>query len=290
MRLLLRSDTGKFSLTRDFVGDDTIPPYAILSHTWGADAEEVTFDDLTNGTGKDKPGYEKILFCGEQARQDNLQYFWIDTCCINRANYTELSQAVNSMFRWYHDATRCYVYLPDVSNSAFHTNKKFNAWPWESDFRKSRWFERGWTLQELLAPSSVEFFSRERQRLGDKRSLKQQIHEITGIADSALQGVPLSQFSIDERLLWMKYRQTKLEEDKAYSLLGIFDISMPLIYGEGRNKAFKRLREEINSITVNMVQQGTGTAERDIYNGEPSILYALLKVHKMNDFNAILHT
>ena len=245
MRLLLRSDTGQFSFTKDLVGDDTIPPYAILSHTWGADTEEVTFEDLTNGTGKDKPGYKKIRFCGEQARQDDLQYFWIDTCCINKANYTELSQAINSMFRWYRDATRCYVYLPDVSNSTFGTNEEFNPRPWESDFRKSRWFKRGWTLQELLAPSSVEFFSQERQRLGDKRSLKQQIHEITGIADSALQGAPLSQFSVDERLSWIERRQTKLEEDKAYSLLGIFDVSMPLIYGEGREKAFRRLQEEI---------------------------------------------
>jgi len=246
MRLLLRSNTGKFSLTKDLVGDDTIPPYAILSHTWGADTEEVTFEDLTKGTGEDKPGYEKLRFCGEQARQDDLQYFWVDTCCINKANYTELSQAINSMFRWYRDATRCYVYLSDVSNPDFNTHVEFNPQPWESDFRKSRWFTRGWTLQELLAPSLVEFFSQRRDRLDDKKSLKQQIQEITGIPHLALQGDPLSQFGIDKRLSWIERRQTKLEEDKAYSLLGIFDVSMPLIYGEGRDKAFKRLREEID--------------------------------------------
>ena len=263
MRLLLRSDTGEFSLTKDLVGDDTIPPYAILSHTWGADAEEVTFEDLANGTGKDKPGYEKIRFCGEQARQHGLQYFWIDTCCINKANYTELSQAINSMFRWYRDAIRCYVYLPDVSSPAFDTNKEISLRPWESDFRKSRWFKRGWTLQELLAPSSVEFFSQERQRLGDKRSLKQQIHEITGIADSALQGAPLSQFSVEERLSWIERRQTKLEEDKAYSLLGIFDISMPLIYGEGGEKAFKRLQEEIDKPLKGLLQDSVQMQKED---------------------------
>jgi hypothetical protein len=245
MRLLRRSNTSEFSLTKDLVGDDTIPPYAILSHTWGADAEEVTFEDLTNGTGKDKPGYEKIRFCRQQAKQDGLEYFWVDTCCINKANYTELSQAINSMFRWYCNAARCYVYLLDVSSPAFDTNEESDPQPWESDFRKSRWFTRGWTLQELLAPSSVEFFSRERKRLGDKRSLKQQIHEITGIADLALQGAPLSQFSVDERLLWIERRKTKLEEDKAYSLLGIFDVYMPLIYGEGEENAFKRLRTSI---------------------------------------------
>jgi NACHT domain/Heterokaryon incompatibility protein (HET) len=250
MRLLRRSNTSEFSLTKDLVGNDTIPPYAILSHTWGADTEEVTFEDLTNGTGEEKPGYEKsgyekIRFCEEQARQDSLEYFWVDTCCINKANYTELSQAINSMFRWYRNAARCYVYLSDVSNPASDTNEKSDLRPWESDFRKSRWFTRGWTLQELLAPGSVEFFSREGKRLGDKRSLKQQIHEITDIADSALQGAPLSQFSVDERLSWIEHRWTKLEEDKAYSLLGIFDIYMPLIYGEGEKNAFKRLKASI---------------------------------------------
>jgi hypothetical protein len=104
MRLLQRSDTGEFSLTKKFACDEAIPPYAILLHTWGADTEEVTFDDLINGTGKNKPGYEKIWLCGEQARQDDLQYFWIDTCCIDKANKAELLLAINSMFRWYRNA------------------------------------------------------------------------------------------------------------------------------------------------------------------------------------------
>src|SRR5262245_3742855 len=98
MRLLRWSNTSEFSLTDDLMGDEPIPPYAILSHTWGPDADEVTFEDLTNGTGKDKLGYEKIRFCGRQARQDHLQYFWIDTCCINKNNKAELSHAINSMF------------------------------------------------------------------------------------------------------------------------------------------------------------------------------------------------
>jgi hypothetical protein len=246
MRLLVRSETGEFSLTNALVGDDPIPPYAILSHTWLADTEEPTFEDLTNGTGEEKLGYEKIRFCGEQARQDGLQYFWVDTCCINKANFAELSQAINSMFRWYRNATRCYVYLSDVPSSPFGTNDEFNPQSWGSDLWKSKWFTRGWTLQELLAPRSVEFFSRERKRLGDKSSLKQQIHEITGIPASALQGAPLSQFSVNERFLWIERRQTKLEEDKVYSLLGIFDVIIPLFYGEGAANAFKRLREVID--------------------------------------------
>src|SRR6266480_1507278 len=144
MRLLLRSNTGSFSLTKNLVGEDEIPPYAILSHTWLADNEEATFEDLINGTSKDKPGYEKIRFCGEQARQDGLQYFWVDTCCINKANYAELSQAINSMFRWYRNATRCYVYLSDVSSPLFDTNDEYNLRPWELHFQKSKWFTRGW--------------------------------------------------------------------------------------------------------------------------------------------------
>jgi hypothetical protein len=149
------------------------------------------------------------------------------------------------MFRWYRNAVKCYVYLSDVSQPALSVNDAFSHRTWESDFRKSRWFTRGWTLQELLAPPSVEFFSREGNRLGDKTSLERQIHKITGIADSALRGAALSQFSVDERFSWIERRQTTRKEDKAYSLLGIFDVFMPLIYGEGEKNAFKRLKASI---------------------------------------------
>ncbi|KAF2259726.1 WD40 repeat-like protein [Lojkania enalia] len=244
MRLLRRCDTGDFSLTQ--VDDEAIPPYAILSHTWGADTEEVTFEDLKNGTGKDKPGYDKIQFCGEQAAQDDLEWFWIDTCCIDKANKGELSQAIKSMFRWYQNAVKCYAYLSDVSTAKRKASDEISKFTWEPAFRVSRWFTRGWTLQELLAPTSVEFFSQEWKRLGDKRSLRQQIYKITGIPDLALQGTPLSQFSVNERLSWIENRQTKLEEDKAYSLLGIFDVFIPPIYSEGTARAFKRLMDEID--------------------------------------------
>ena len=248
MRLLLRSEIGEFSLTKDLAAADPIPPYAILSHRWLADAEEPSFEDLTNRTGEEKLGYEKIRFCGEQARQDGLQYLWVDTCCINKANDAELSQAINSMFYWYRNATRCYVYLSDVLSPLFENNNALNPRPWESDFRKSEWFTRGWTLQELLAPISVEFFSRERKRLSDKCSLTQLIYEITGIPKSALQGARLSQFSDRERFKWIERRKTRVEEDRAYSLLGIFDVHIPLRYGEGMGSAFKRLEEEIDKL------------------------------------------
>src|SRR5438045_1695554 len=165
MRLLKLNDGGSFSL--ETFSAATFPPYAILSHTWGSDNEEVTFKNLVDGTGSNKAGYQKLRFCGSQAKDDGLHYFWADTCCIDKSNNNELTKAINSMFRWYQNAARCYVYLSDVSvrtqdSQASHVE-------WESSFRNSRWFTRGWTLQELLAPKIVEFYSRDHVRLGDKR-------------------------------------------------------------------------------------------------------------------------
>ena len=234
MRLLRLEQDGGFSLV-EYIGNN-IPRYAILSHTWGPDDEEVNFKDLINGIGHTKAGYRKLRFCGRQAAINGLQFFWTDTCCIDKSSSAELSEAINSMFRWYTNATKCYVYLADVPSP---------QWTSKPALRHSKWFTRGWTLQELLAPSCVEFFSAEGERLGDKSSLMQEIHDITGISIQALQGCPLTEFSVDERLLWAKERETKREEDAAYSLLGIFDIYMPLIYGEGRQRALRRLRREI---------------------------------------------
>jgi hypothetical protein len=139
MRLLERNNGGEFSLTKDLVGDN-IPKYAILSHTWGADTEEVTFRDLMDGTSKSKAGYNKIRFCGEQARRNGLQYFWVDTCCIDKSNSVELQEAINLMFRWYQNAAKCYVYLSDVSTSKQKASARFCKYTWELAFRLSRWF------------------------------------------------------------------------------------------------------------------------------------------------------
>jgi hypothetical protein len=242
MRLLHFNNDTDFSLTEFF--EDDIPEYAILSHRWGV--EEVTFKDMTNGTSKAKAGYGKIQFCGEQARRDNLEYFWVDTCCIDKSSSAELSEAINSMFRWYQKAARCYVYLSDVSIQKRKASDTSAVCTWESAFRESKWFTRGWTLQELLAPRLVEFYSRESKSLGSKRTLEQQIHEITGVPATAFRANSLSQFDVNERFSWAKSRQTTHGEDKAYSLLGIFDVHMPLLYGEGEVKAFLRLREAID--------------------------------------------
>ncbi|KAG9230124.1 heterokaryon incompatibility protein-domain-containing protein [Amylocarpus encephaloides] len=238
MRLLKQKNDSDIDLMEFF--EDNIPPYAILSHTWGVDGEEVTFKELIDRTGKNKVGYNKIRFCEKQAKSDGLQYFWVDTCCIDKSSSAELTEAINSMFRWYREAAKCYVYLSDVSIHNDNESDHFH----QSDFQKSRWFTRGWTLQELIAPVSLEFFSLEGKRIGDKRSTEQQIHQITGIPFQALRGNPLSNFTIAERFSWAAKRDTKRKEDRAYCLLGLFDISMPLIYGEGE-KSFTRLRDEI---------------------------------------------
>jgi hypothetical protein len=242
---LLRLQDNAVSLTEH---SDKPPRYAILSHTWGADHEEVSFKDVSDGTGSDKEGYHKLIFCGQQAARHGLEYYWVDTCCIDKSSSAELTEAINSMFRWYQESERCYVYLPDVS-----TNADNNLLRWKPEFRKSRWFTRGWTLQELIAPNLVEFYSREGHLLGNKLSLKETLCEVTGIAPEALEGTDLNHFSIEERLSWAVKRTTKREEDAAYCLLGLFDTHMPMIYGEGRQKAFKRLLKEINERTKDAV-------------------------------------
>jgi hypothetical protein len=241
MRLLTFNDDGSFGLV--WFPKDKIPPYAILSHTWGRAEDEVIYKDIVDGTGNKKKGFHKLQFCGNHAKADDLHYFWVDTCCIDKSNEKELTTAINSMFRWYQNAVRCYVYLSDVS--LYTQDGQFRHVEWESAFRSSRWFTRGWTLQELLAPKIVQFYSKDHVRLGDKKSLKQHIHEVTGIAVEALQGRHLGNFGIDERLRWVEKRQTTEDEDKAYCLLGIFDVSLPLVYGEGYTRAMKRLQREI---------------------------------------------
>lgn len=245
MRLLEVLPNGDFRLTKNLF-DNAIPPYAILSHRWENDDQEVTFEDVDIGSGRRKAGYKKIKFCGEQAKRDGLRYFWVDSCCIKKSDSTELTESLNSMFRWYYRAERCYVYLSDVTSRKRKREDKNAQDAWEQAFRASEWFTRGWTLQELLAPSSVEFFSRDGRRLGDKKRLEQLIHEITGIPVSALRGSPLAHFGVDEKFNWAKNRRTTREEDRAYSLLGIFGIFMPVLYGEGRESALNRLRKEID--------------------------------------------
>ncbi|KAI0160342.1 hypothetical protein GGR57DRAFT_520521 [Xylariaceae sp. FL1272] len=233
MRLLKIDSSGQLSFTKDLVADQ-IPPYAILSHTWGADEDEVTFQDFNSLSRRKvrlKLGYRKLCFCRDMARKAGLQ-----------ADHSELSDAIVSMFQWYANSERCFVYLPDVSAPRHMQSQAISVW--ESSFCKSRWFTRGWTLQELLAPASVNFYSREDEVLGDKNTLAECIHCATGISLAALRGAHLSSFSVKERLKWAERRKTKKIEDRAYCLLGIFGVYMLLCYGEGEN-GWKRLQAAI---------------------------------------------
>jgi hypothetical protein len=238
MRLLQLKPDGELSLTRDLIND--FPHYAILSHTWGPDTDEVTLGDLLDKTGKRKIGYDKIRFCGEQARRSGMEYFWVDTCCIDKSNSTELAEAINSMYNWYREAQICFAYLADVTpNDDPYTS---------SSFAESRWFTRGWTLQELIGPSEVIFFASDWTRIGTKHELSSVISEITGIPERFLLGDDLAEASVAQRMSWAAKRNTTKVEDIAYCLLGIFDIRMPLIYGE-RERAFRRLQEEVIKVS-----------------------------------------
>lgn len=247
MRLLKIQQDGALSLT-ELYKNNSVPAYAILSHTW-REGEEVTFAEFENGTGEHKAGYKKIRFTAQQAQRDSLRYFWVDTCCIDKSSSAELSEAINSMFRWYKNVKRCYVYLSDVSSNTSNHNPKY-SWRWRREFKKSRWFTRGWTLQELLAPKDVVFYNRDWKKLGTKSRYARWISRITNIDMEALEessqsiSERLESFSIAKRMSWASRRTTTCEEDIAYCLLGIFNINMPLLYGE-RERAFGRLQQEI---------------------------------------------
>ncbi|KAI1313123.1 hypothetical protein F5Y03DRAFT_381307 [Xylaria venustula] len=230
MRLLhLDHATGTICLTTDF--HSSITSYSILSHRWGPD--EVTLQELQDGTSLNKQGYDKIRFCGEQARRDGLIHFWVDTCCIDKKNAVKLQTAITSMFRWW-----------KYTDTAVLTEP-----PWHSAFRNSLWFTRGWTLQVILAPTSVDFFTREHTLLGNKSPPEAVIWDITRIHIETLQNCPLVDFSVSVKFSWMEHRETTLEEDKAYAMLGIFSVRVPLMYGEGYGNASRRRRWEVSQAT-----------------------------------------
>lgn len=205
-----------------------VPAYAILSHTWGD--EEVTFDDIEKPHAVSMIGYQKILKSCAQARHDGFEWIWVDTCCIDKKSSAELSEAINSMYTWYWYAEVCYAYLSDVP---------------AEPLVKSRWFKRGWTLQELLAPAIVEFYSWEWKRIGTKSSLADDIRRATGIQKRFfLDRRNIKAASVGTKFSWAAQRTTTRLEDTAYSLLGIVDVNMPMLYGEG-SRAFYRLQLEI---------------------------------------------
>ncbi|KAL4070093.1 heterokaryon incompatibility protein-domain-containing protein [Scleroderma yunnanense] len=247
----------EIDVLKDFSDDELEETtYAILSHCWDEDKEEVQFKEmqgLTRITGparqvlRKRRGYQKIVKSCELAHKDGLDWVWVDTCCINKESSSELTEAINSMFRWYSNAKMCYTYLHDVQASCFPTEHdvdnfpNFNGWP--------KWFSRGWTLQELVAPDTLLFFNREWQPIGNKRCLADTLEQITCIPSRVLAyGMDSYRPSIAQVMSWAADRRTKRVEDRAYSLLGLFGVHMPMLYGEGKN-AFRRLQLELIRFT-----------------------------------------
>ncbi|KAI8939847.1 hypothetical protein NX059_003584 [Plenodomus lindquistii] len=237
-----------------FIDDSQLPKYAILSHTLGA--EEVTFEDVRHARPlelKHMAGYQKIRLAAMQALRDGLEYVWVDTCCIDKSSSAELSESINSMFHWYKLAEICYAYLDDISVLANvpepfvdERKRRVRNYVEEEKLAKARWFTRGWTLQELLAPDTLHFFIRDWVFIGDVTYLEPKIARITGIDHDAFDpGNKLSDYSVATRMSWAASRKTTRAEDMAYCLMGLFDVNMPLLYGEGGQKAFSRLQQEV---------------------------------------------
>ncbi|KAF6816344.1 hypothetical protein CSOJ01_02967 [Colletotrichum sojae] len=240
----------------DFQGDPNVD-YAILSHTWGKDevsfadfkalgsaAENETFQIRLAKGGhvdiKEMEGYKKIFGAARLAKAAGLHYVWVDTCCIDKTSSAELSESINSMFQWYQNAIVCFVYLSDVIGVDLNSP--------DSTFRHSRWFTRGWTLQEVIAPREVKFFDKGWGYIDSKQSSTSfcaLLANITGISKQVLVGTALlTDVSVANKMRWAAMRQTTRLEDTAYCLLGLFNVNIPLLYGEGV-RAFVRLQEQI---------------------------------------------
>jgi len=228
--------------------DDEATKYAILSHRWIG--QEVDCDEIVDLAKMDKEerdgvcqrdGYRKILDSCKQAKMDGYEWLWVDTCCIDKRSSAELSEAINSMYRWYENAQVCYAYLHDLHDSSFpavrNDERYANGWP--------EWFSRGWTLQEMIAPSNVQFFNKEWRAIGDKRTLARTLQKITAVPEHILvNGLYGDRPCVAQIMSWASDRTTTRVEDRAYSLMGLLGVNMPMLYGEGK-KAFHRLQLEI---------------------------------------------
>lgn len=241
---LLNTKTHQLESFEDW---NAVPPYAILSHTW--EEGEVLFHDITNGFAKTKPGWSKILGSCAEAEKLGIFHVWVDTCCIFKESSAELSESINSMFAWYRGARICFAYIGDVDENVEEGLQHW--WMVTKEFNKSKWWTRGWTLQELIAPTEVMFFNKKWKFMDFRSSLAGPISKITGIAEDILRDGNLDRlhdFSIAQKFSWAATRRTTRGEDRAYSLMGLFGVNMSMIYGEGEQAAFYRLQKEIFAV------------------------------------------
>jgi len=224
---------------------DTVPPYAILSHRW-MNGEEISYQEFLehNEETKKKLGYRKILQACVKASNDNINFLWVDTCCIDKGNHSEVARNIKSMYVYYEEAEVCYAYLADVHRWDHLYNKEGARSFWVKGlFEESEWFNRGWTLQELLAPANVVFFDRDWNCIGERAQLMSTISSTTGIPQNVLEGSRLVR-DVDarDRMSWAIGRVTTRPQDKAYCLLGILGVSMEPNYEENVEMAFYRLQ------------------------------------------------
>lgn len=260
----------------EFVGVD-IPRYAILSHTW-VKGEEVTFSEMRNPDAVlPEAGWLKIEETCIWAARDRLKYAWVDTCCIDKSSSAELSEAINSMFRWYKRAEVCYVFLDDLDDFSRKWAGGEDMDELQASMKHCRWFTRSWTLQELIAPLQIKFFNKDWRFCFTKAAASEALSAITGIDGAVLRHrKDLSAVSVAQKMSWAATRQATRKEDVAYSLLGIFGINMPLLYGE-EEKAFLRLQQKIISSCPDttifawrlprQISQDTSKYPRNVYHG-----------------------
>lgn len=208
------------------------PRYAILSHRWNKD--EIDHNDINNAQATShKPGWEKLKRFCELAQSLGYSHAWLDTCCIDKASTAELSRSIRSMYQWYAQSDTCIAYLGDIARG-------------QHDFQCSKWFERGWTLQELIAPDRVDFYDSQWTLLGSRTDLMAAISERTRIPPAVLgKRLDIQECSVAQRMSWAAGRDTTEPEDRAYSLVGLFNVSCVVQYGEGEENAFLSLQKEI---------------------------------------------
>ncbi|KAK4495401.1 hypothetical protein PRZ48_013732 [Zasmidium cellare] len=245
---LIDTHTGEL---KEYTGSQ-IPPYVALSHRWTDD--EITFKDYIKHRRTESLGHKKVNIFRDVARSNGHRHVWIDTACIDKRSSSELSEAINSMFSWYGNAVECYAYLSDVHDANDETFQQL---------RSSVWFTRGWTLQELVAPKTVRYYTSNWVGMGYSghgsvsqdvfstlgrlcdRNLSSPISDITSIPIEVLwNSTFVPSRSTAERMSWLRGRTTTRDEDMAYCALGLFGINMPLLYGEG-SRAWNRLQEEV---------------------------------------------
>ncbi|KAI5986761.1 hypothetical protein F5J12DRAFT_868177 [Pisolithus orientalis] len=215
-----------------------LPPYAILSHAWQS-GEAHRFHEIGTPGVCQKPGYDKVQGCCTLALQHGLDYVWIDTCCADANSITAFDEALNSSYAWFNQAAVCFVYLHDVESRERPEQES-------STFRRSKWFSRAWTLQELLAPGNVFFFAKDWKEIGTKAGLASVISSVTGIhTDALMHPERVPHFSVATRMSWAKGRKSSKPEDRVYALMGLFGVNLPIVYGQGETETFMKLQHEI---------------------------------------------